>query len=175
MSRRNTSFFTSFGRQGSQVQILSLRPCLPSKIKGLAKVMRGGFFPHVPLLSPVLWQKWETNGRLFCSPTAIILAAFIWTAGEMRPQEYVPIPNVVVDSERLVQVSYDTAHVGAAYIPDTIILRNDFCEQPMQQSLPVHEMVHHIQFMTGVDCKATDCESQAYEMQAKWLVMKGEQ
>lgn len=113
-----------------------------------------------------------------------IAATLIWLAGQMgQPPHLEPPPLVYMSRGELHQLTPHSHQLGNRYLvggmynsrDDMVYLPNTFdFENPYEQSILVHELVHYIQDSRRIrfDCPAL-YEEQAYRLQAVWLQRNG--
>lgn len=105
------------------------------------------------------------------------LLAWVAAQNDRQPP---PPPVVIASREKFVQLMRRTgarlSNARAMYIPGMVVLDNNAwdAQDPMQLSLLVHDLVHHVQLFSGktYPCRAAK-EYEAYTLQNKWLAERG--
>jgi hypothetical protein len=115
-------------------------------------------------------------------PVADLAAIANWVATEMGLPLPVPLPAVVfTDPDTLSAMFHGTKHAGnvaALYDParQVIHLPTGWSgTTPAETSMLVHEVVHHLQAVTGQTFACPGArEKPAYDLQARWLARFGD-
>ena len=120
---------------------------------------------------------------------AFISGALLWVTAQFGYQGALPAPFVQRATQaEMVQVAGATdpsarqhirdhgLRLGGIYIPDSdkiYLLERLDLDDPRDQSILVHELVHYVQDQLGVSGTPEQMETQAYALQDQWLREQG--
>ncbi len=120
---------------------------------------------------------------------SFISGALLWVIAQFGSSGVLPAPIVQwASQQQMVQVAAATEpsmrdyirdhglQLGGLYIPDAdkIYLRDGLdMDDPRDQSVLVHELVHYVQDQLGVTGTTEQLEAQAYALQDQWLREQG--
>ena len=110
---------------------------------------------------------------------SVIAALMLWISANTNYQTNFNPPRIVQMSQAALEQKYyqgkaNDSHLHAFYSPlnETIYINKEFdVNDPFNQSILLHEILHHVQFKNGVKYRCiAELEQEAYPLQQQYLL-----